>query len=110
MFGDDLELGHSEKRKTMQVTNQHVLRDIEYKTGITLDEHEVRRFLSGAVDPRVTEEVTEIALAMSSHACGHGWGTVTADDVSDLLGMVEMEPLATAADLRCRVPQCWWKK
>lgn len=105
MFGNDVGAP-----KAMQVTNKQVIRDIEYRVGCAIDDEQIVPYLLGAKAPSVTEEITDIGLAMSSHVCGHPWGVVMAEDVCDLIGMVEMEPLANAADLRCRVPRCWWAK
>lgn len=102
----------------LKVTSQAVIRDAEFRTGQILTGNDVNAFLRGtesrahhATDsPYVTEKINAVALAMSSHVCGHEWGLVGADDILDLIGMVELEPLCFAADLRCRVPLCWWQK
>jgi hypothetical protein len=92
----------------LRVKNPAVVRDVGYRTGQTLGAEDVQSYLAGSMAPEITERVTSIALAMSSHACGHEWGLAGAEDVMDLIGMTEMDPLGVAADLRCRVPPCWW--
>lgn len=94
----------------MRVTNTAVIRDVEFRTGMAISQMDVSAHLAGTAASHVTERVTETALAMSSHTCGQGWGAVSAEDVLDLVGMVELAPLSSAADLRCRVPPCWWQK
>lgn len=90
--------------------NTAVVRDLEHRIGMTVSNAEIRQLMTGYCDPDVTDSVKEVALAMSSHACGHAWGLVTAGDVCDLVGMTELYPLSQSADLQCRMPRCWWSE
>lgn len=88
---------------------KYMLREIEMRTGVVLSEEQAANLAQlGAPHGHASEEVADVALAMSSAATGGKWGELTTDDVIGLTGMVEFDPLSSADSLKQYVPRVWW--
>jgi hypothetical protein len=85
-----------------------ILRDLSFKVGVRMEVNDAARIAtSGQTLDAVSEESGAVALAMSSHACGHQWGALHTDDVVQLLGVVEIDPAMGCMDAEAMIPQCW---
>lgn len=98
----------SKRPSKLKVTSTAVLRDIEYRVGVPIATDQIGALLAGAEFPDITEAISAKALELSSHVCGHQWGIVDMQAVMELMGIVELDPLSTTAEMKTYVPPCWY--